>query len=175
MPPSDYYDNYPYSSVILANSLQIAVYAIGAYILYLVGTSWVFLYLIYIILLEIRLLRISCVNCYYYGKRCFSGKGRLCSILFKKGQPKKFIKKKLSWKDIVPDLFVSLIPLLTGLVLLIKRFDWILLGLLVVLFFLTSVGNSFVRGSLACKHCKQRKLGCPAEKLFAKKNKSAAS
>jgi len=31
---------------------------------------------------------------------------------------------------------------------------------------LFSVGNSYVRGSLACKFCRQRQLGCPAEKMF---------
>jgi hypothetical protein len=25
-----------------------------------------------------------------------------------------------------------------------------------------------VRGQLACKYCKQRELGCPAEQLFSK-------
>ncbi|MFH1684097.1 MAG: hypothetical protein ABIA67_04360 [Candidatus Margulisiibacteriota bacterium] len=27
----------------------------------------------------------------------------------------------------------------------------------------------YLRGSLACKFCKQRELGCPAEQLFSKK------
>jgi hypothetical protein len=28
-----------------------------------------------------------------------------------------------------------------------------------------------IRGSIACKYCKQRELGCPAEQMFAKKKK----
>jgi len=37
-----------------------------------------------------------------------------------------------------------------------------------MLILLTSAGNSYIRGSLACKYCQQRELGCPAEKLFNK-------
>jgi hypothetical protein len=38
-------------------------------------------------------------------------------------------------------------------------------------FLLTFIGNGLVRGSLACKYCKQREIGCPAEQLFNKKKK----
>ena len=38
----------------------------------------------------------------------------------------------------------------------------------VLIILLTTLGNAIVRGSLACKHCMQRELGCPAEKLFSK-------
>ncbi len=87
------YENYPLKFVIGANILQIAIYLIGAYIVYLTGLVWLILYLIFILILEIRLLKISCVHCYYYNKRCAFGKGKLCAIFFKKGHPKKFIEK----------------------------------------------------------------------------------
>jgi hypothetical protein len=35
---------------------------------------------------------------------------------------------------------------------------------------LACVGNGFIRVSLACKFCRQRELGFPAEQLFDKKN-----
>ncbi|MGC9363291.1 MAG: hypothetical protein ACP5FZ_01840 [Fidelibacterota bacterium] len=44
-----------------------------------------------------------------------------------------------------------------------------ILAALIVIILLASTGNSFVRGSLICKYCRQRALGCPAEKLFEKK------
>jgi hypothetical protein len=37
------------------------------------------------------------------------------------------------------------------------------------LFFLGFAGNAMVRGCLVWKHCKQKDIGCPAEKLFNKK------
>jgi hypothetical protein len=39
---------------------------------------------------------------------------------------------------------------------------------IVALVFLGSVGTGFVRGQLACKHCKQRERGCAAERLFSR-------
>lgn len=163
------YENYPLKFVIGANILQIAIYLIGAYIVYLTGLVWLILYLIFIFILEIRLLKISCIHCYYYNKRCAFGKGKLCTIFFKKGGPKKFIEKQISWIDIIPDFMVSLIPLVIGIALIIINFNWILLLLVFLLILLAFPLNGFLRGSLACKYCKQKELGCPAEQLFNKK------
>ncbi|MCX6740677.1 MAG: hypothetical protein NTZ49_05645 [Candidatus Parcubacteria bacterium] len=112
-----------------------------------------------------------CVNCYYYGKYCAFGKGKLSSLLFKKGGSDKFLKKEITWKSMLPDFLISLVPLIAGVILLILNFSWLLLILIVILVILTSVGNGFIRGSLACKYCKQREIGCPAEQLFNKNKK----
>jgi hypothetical protein len=42
----------------------------------------------------------------------------------------------------------------------------LLVTALAVLIALSFVGNAVLRGSFACKYCKQREIGCPAEKLF---------
>ena len=169
MNPTKCYENYPISFVIGANILQLAIYTIGAYIVYLLGPVWFILYLLYIAILEIRLLKISCIHCYYYDKRCAFGKGKLCSIFFKKGSPEKFIEKQFSWIEIIPDFLVSIIPLVIGVVFLITNFNWFVLLLVVLLLVLAFPINGFMRGSLACKYCKQREFGCPAEQLFSKK------
>ena len=64
---------------------------------------------------------------------------------------------------------VSLIPLVIGIALIIINFNWILLLLVFLLILLAFPINGFLRGSLACKYCKQRELGCPAEQLLNKK------
>ena len=89
-------------------------------------------------------------------------------MVFKKGDINKFCKKQITWKDIIPDFMVSLIPAIIGIILLIKNFNWITLSLVIVLFILTFIGNGIVRSKLACKYCKQRQIGCPAQKLFEK-------
>ena len=165
------YDNYPYRFIILSNLLQFLIYLIGAYILYLFGIIWVFLYIIYIFLLEIRLLKKSCINCYYFGKLCAFGKGKASSIFFKKGNPKKFIEYQIRWIDIIPDFLVFIIPMVLGVYLILTKFNFIILTLVVLLFLFGSVGNGIIRGSIACKYCKQREIGCPAEKLFNKSKK----
>jgi hypothetical protein len=165
------YEDYPFWTVFFSNFVSIAIYLIGAFIIYQTGLIWLILYLIFIGIQEFRLIKGHCVNCYYYGKICAFGKGKISRIFFKKGDLNKFSKKQMTWKDIVPDFMVSLIPMAIGIILLIRNLDWILLSSVLVLFLLTFVGNGFVRGSLACKYCKQREIGCPAEQLFNKKKK----
>lgn len=160
------YESYPAGIVLLANALSAAIYAVGAYILAGFGPWAVGGYLVYCLWAESRVLRMSCVNCYYYGKWCGLGRGKVCAWLFDRGDPARFASRTISWWDIVPDFFVSLLPFVAGIILLIEGWSWVLLALLVALVALTFGGNAFVRGSCLCNHCKQRELGCPAEKLF---------
>lgn len=163
------YENYPHCIIFVANLFYFVLYLIGAIIISKIGLIWLAAYLLYIVWLEIKVMRGSCVNCYYFGKYCAFGKGKMAALFFKKGNPENFIKKHIGWKSMIPEALVSLIPLVVGVVLLIKNFSWFILILMVLLAALTTAGNGFIRGSLACKFCKQRELGCPAEQLFNKK------
>lgn len=165
------YENYPLWIVFFSNFVAIATYLIGACIIYQAGIAWMIFYLVYVLFLEFRLVHGHCVNCYYHGKYCAFGKGKLSSLFFKKGDSKKFACMKITWKDMVPDLMVGLIPLIMGIAVLVLDFSWLLLLLVLILFLLISFGNAIVRGSFACKYCKQREFGCPAEKLFNKGKK----
>jgi len=73
---------------------------------------------------------------------------------------------KITWEDIVPDFLVFIIPVLAGIVLLIQEFTLIILILILSLVLLGFLGNALVRGQLACRYCKQREIGCPAQQLF---------
>jgi hypothetical protein len=163
------YENYPYWIILVSNTMQLALYAAGAIIVSFVGLFWMSLYIIYILWLEVRLLRKSCVNCYYYGKRCSFGKGKICALIFKRGDNKKFAANKITWKDILPDFLVGIVPIIIGIVMLLVDFRWIVLLLIIMIFLFSFIGNWLVRSQLACKFCKQRGIGCPAEKLFNKK------
>jgi hypothetical protein len=168
MKHSRFYENYPVWIIFIANLVSIAVYLAGAFLVYRVGLVWLALYLAFIGYLEIRLLKEHCINCYYYGKGCAFGKGKLSSIFFKRGKTEEFGKKKISWKDILPDFMVFVIPAIIGFAILTVNFSWLILSFVALLLVLGFVGNAFVRGSLACKYCKQGELGCPAEQLFKK-------
>ena len=161
-------EKYPVSTIIISNFVSLAIYGIGAYIMFWIGAASLTIYLVLIIVLEIFLYNKSCKDCYYYGKLCAFGKGKIACLVTKRGNPDNFGKRQVSWKSIVPDLLVTLIPMITAVVLMIVDFHWILPVMLVLLILLTSAGNSYVRGYRACKHCRQRELGCPAEKLFNK-------
>ena len=163
------YDSFPFWIVILSNSVSILIYLSGFIIT--LSLSWIaaIIYLLFILALEFRLLSNHCVNCYYWGRTCGFGKGRLSSLFFERGDPSKFCEKSFTWKDMIPDLLISLIPLLIAIALMIIKFNLILLFATIIIIALTTFGNGFIRGNLTCKYCKQREIGCPAEQLFSKK------
>jgi len=163
------HENYPVGIILLSNLFALSVYSIGALIIFGYGVVASIIYLLYCILLEFRLLWTSCCHCFYYGKNCFLGRGRIASFFFKKDDPKKFIETQFSITLLIPDLLVSLIPLVFGTLLLLNKFNWFLLSLMIILALLAFPGNAILRGSLACKHCKQREVGCPAEQFFSRK------
>ena len=175
MDESHVYESFPWPIVILTNLVSLSIYAIGVLVLIQLGLAWAGVYLVYCLCMEFRLLRYSCVNCAYYGGLCGFGKGKVCAWFFKAGDPKKFGENGITWRDLIPDFLVFLIPLVVGIILLVMDFNWYLLVLLVVLIALSTVGNAVIRGSFACKYCKQRLIGCPAEKLFNKHNSEQAS
>ena len=164
------FENYPVGTIILSNLVSIAVYLLGFLVILRLGIAFSLLYLVFILILEFRLIKNHCTNCYYWGKTCGFGKGRISSLLFKKGNMAEFCKNALTWEALIPDMLVSLIPLVTGIILLILNFDFILLTALIFIVLLSTAGNSFIRGTLTCKHCKQLELGCPAFELLKKSN-----
>lgn len=163
------FENYPFWIIFISNLLSIGIYIIGGILIYQIGLIWLILYLVYIGILEFRLIKGHCVDCYYYGKFCAFGKGKISSMFFKKGNINKFCKMNITWKNILPDFLVSLIPAIIGIIIMIKDFNWYIFILVILLLILAFMGNGFVRSNLACKYCKQRKIGCPAQKLFDKK------
>ena len=169
MHESGAYEQYPAHIVLIANLLSMGIYLIGLFLLWQYGPVWAALYLVYIIILEFRLMGSHCIDCYYYGKTCAFGKGRLSCLIFRKGEPERFIRMAVSWKTILPDFLSFIIPVLAGILLLIGEFRIIILALVIALVLLGFFGNAFVRGHLACKFCRQRELGCPAAQFFDKK------
>lgn len=169
------YENFPVWIPLLSCVLSIAIYALGAFIFYQLAILFTVLYLLFCLWIEFKILQKSCVNCYYYGKICGLGRSKLCPTFFKKGTPEGFTDRKISWKDLIPDFLVLVFPLVGGIIALIMDFTWLILVLMVVLVVLSTSGNAVLRGSLACKYCKQRELGCPAEQLFSKSTQTSGS
>lgn len=165
------YENFPMCIVLLSNFVAILTYIIGAYVLAGFGILVAILYLLYCLLIELRILRVSCVDCYYYDKVCGLGKGKLSALLFKRGDPQRFVEKEVSWFSVLPDFMAAIFPIVGGIILLVSAFNWLLVGMLAILGILYFGGSAVVRGSFACKYCKQREIGCPATKLFMKEQK----
>jgi len=161
------YENFPGSIVFLTNLLSVSIYALGILIISRTGIWFVVIYCLYCLWLEFRLLQKSCVNCYYYGRRCGLGKGIICARLFKQGNTEKFSSGSFTWINLLPDLMVTVIPLIFGIFLLIQKFSWLILLALLIMIILSTKGNAIIRGNYLCRYCRQRELGCLAEQLFS--------
>jgi len=163
------YEDYPRHTVGFCNAFSVATYVIGAFVVSEIGSIWLLPYLLLIVGLEIRLLRTSCTSCYYFGKWCAFGRGKISALLFKRRDVRLFTDRKIDWKGLLPDLMVPLIPVVAGIVLLVLDFHWLILTAVISLSLLATAGSGFVRGSLACKMCRQREIGCPAQRFFTRK------
>lgn len=164
-------NNYPLWIPALSVLLSLAIYTIGAILFSFFGLTVVLLYLFFCLLTEYRVLEMSCRYCCYYGKLCGVGKGIIAPLFFKKGDPKVFLDKKIGWEELLPDICVFLLPVIGGIITLFFHFNFLTLGLIILIIILSLPGVGFLRTRLLCPNCKQRELGCPAEKFFGKSKK----
>jgi len=163
------YEQFPLIIPITAILISLLIYILGAFILLEFGILVSIVYIIYCISVELLVLIKSCTHCYYYGKICGLGKGKICALFFKKGDPEKFISKQVHWYHLIPDFLIFIIPLVGGLIILYTNFSWFILLAMILILILSIGGNTVIRGFYACKFCKQRELVCSAEQLFNKK------
>jgi hypothetical protein len=119
--------------------------------------------------MEINLLRTRCTRCYYYGKVCGFGKGKIAAALFAKDEEHEFTGAEISFIKLIPDLLISLIPIIGGIISLIISFQVIVLVCLIIFITLSFFVTGKIRGELVCKNCKQGDIGCPATEFFSKK------
>ena len=162
------YENFPLWIPFAFLLFSILSYMIGAIILIGFGVIIAILYLAYCLGMELFIILRSCKNCYYYGKLCGIGKGKIAPLFVEKGDTKKFTERKIKLSDLIPDFLIAIIPIAGGIILSILSFSLIRIGLIIILIILFFAGNALIRGSLACKYCKQKELGCPAEEFFDK-------
>jgi hypothetical protein len=166
--PRTAYETFPLPLVLVSTLVAVSVYALGVFVLSGTTPLTVGLYIASCACLEVMVLKRSCVHCYYYGKVCGRGKGMISSLLFRRGDPHRFVERQLCWWGVAPELVATLLPLMVGGYLLIGQFAWTTLGAMATLVLLSLGGNALVRRSYACKYCKQKELGCPALAVLSK-------
>lgn len=160
---------YPLSTVMIFNSVALLNYAIGIYLFYLASALFSLLYIFYVLAVEINVYREGCVSCWYYGKRCAMGRGVIAPLFFKKQDSKRFCEKQVTWKNLLPGMLTTVFPIIVGVYLLLQSFNWLVLILMAVPVLTWVVGNPIIYGRLACPHCKQGRICCPANDFFSKK------
>ncbi|RLG71361.1 MAG: hypothetical protein DRO11_04645 [Methanobacteriota archaeon] len=155
------FERFPLQWVVGQNLLLIIYFFIGfmgMYPLKVYGFPIVsVLFIVYMAVMLVSLLRKHlCTNCYYYGKMCHVGWGKLSSGLFKPHSGSYSLGGKLgniTW------VVATIVPIVAVSVVVIRRwfstFHVILLLFLVVL----SCTNFFIQRK-SCENCKMRFI-CP--------------
>lgn len=161
-------EQYPRSSIIIGNlamAAWIALGTIGCWFLSPVG-AWIFLAFA-VIMVGVVLRKLLCTNCYYYGKWCGIGWGKLSALMFSKGDEGKF---STSLGQRVAPITYGVVTVVPVVFLVTSMFDTsrLLIPKIVVLVFLLAI--SFYSGTSGrkkgCSNCKMR-LACPGSAVKA--------
>jgi len=112
--------------------------------------SW--LYLIIIVIVQILLKKHNCSGCYYYGKWCHLGWGKLAGLLFKQdsGNPKIGTRLSLSYILQLPIILIA--ALIAGFLYGFNLLNVILL----IIFVILNVLQGAVLRKKCCAVCKAR-------------------
>lgn len=162
------FENYPFSTILITNGLTLLIWIVAVYLVWQLGMFWGVLFAVYLLALEFFIYKHGCSCCCYYGKRCAFGRGKIASFLVKIDDPQKFCQRKVTWLNLLPVVLGSLIPVIVGVVLLIRSFSWPILILTLIPVINWFFINPLVYGKLICLYCKQGRLCCPANDFFAK-------
>jgi len=153
-------EEFPKFQIILGNLLMTLWIALGTAACWFLYPLAGRIYLIVAVVLVFLVLRwLVCRNCYYYGKWCPIGWGKLSALLFKQGSIEKFGKSP--GVKLAPVIYglLSLVPLIFVIIALVKEFTASKIGVLVLLLLVSgysAVGNR----KKSCANCKMRTI-CP--------------
>jgi len=149
-------DEYPISTVFVENLFMFLWITVGAFLCWIVVpvVGWVYLAVgLLMILCVMRIL--VCKNCYYYGKRCHTGWGKLSAIYCQQGELSHF------GGAIVPIFYgsMALFPLVLGIISIVKVFTLIKVCMVIIFLFII-VMSSFTLRKKSCTICKMKNM-CP--------------
>jgi hypothetical protein len=153
-------EEYPVAGAIIGNMVMIiwiALGAVGCWFFYpLIGLIY---FVFALVMIYVILRKLVCPNCYYHGKCCHIGWGKLSAFMFKKGDIEDF-PTSIGLK--VAPLTYGLLTLIPLILIVISIFQEFLVSKAVILFILLAI--SFYSGTFgrkkACTVCKMR-LICP--------------
>jgi len=161
-------EQHPLRRIIVGNLAMLLWFALGALACWYFYPILGLVYLIVaIVLVYVVLRKMVCVNCYYYGKWCSLGWGKLSALMFKKGNLEKFptsIGLKLA-----PATYglLMIVPLILLIVSIIQGFSWNKIIVLILLLLVSSYSGGVGR-RVACAHCKMNVI-CPGSAIKKKK------
>lgn len=175
------YKRYPYSSVILYETVTAAHYILGGigiilgYYFSWIGILMAFIYLSFAFLQMYVLMPLTvCPNCVYYrleGSLCVSGLNKISRKIAKEGNPDDFPKRAvgiLCYNNIyMAVLIVPIIAMVPGLII---NFSIILLIVLLSVVGLLLFRFFVIFPKIACLHC-SAKYKCPIGEVIGVRDK----
>jgi hypothetical protein len=153
-------EDFPGTGIFLGNLLMVIWIALGTIACYFFNSVVAWIYLGVAVLMVFVVLRgLVCVNCYYYGKWCPTGWGKLSALLFKQGDIEKFGESiGLKLAPVTYGL-LTLVPLVLGTISAVQHFSAVKPVVLAAILVIGFYSGSVARKS-ACAQCKM-KLCCP--------------
>lgn len=149
-------EEYPWWLVVAGNLLMLAWIGLGTASCYFLNhiAAWIFL-AVALLLVFVVLRKLVCTNCYYYGKRCASGWGKLSALMFKQGDIEQFndsVGVKLA-----PAIYglLTLVPLVLGTIAAVRDFSVAKVIVLAALLLLGFYSGAISRKK-SCSQCKMR-------------------
>ena len=153
-------EEYPKPSIARANLSIVLWIAVGTVACWLLLPLAAWVYLAAVMTMTVLVMRkLVCTNCYYYGKWCCMGWGRLSALLFSRGSIDRF---RGSIGIRIAPLFYALlvlVPLIMVIMALVQEYTVPKIVILVLLL-LVSLYSGFLSRKRNCSRCKMKPL-CP--------------
>ena len=153
-------EEYPKAVIVFGNFMMVLWIVVGTIACWFLFPLAAWLYLVFAVIMVVIVLRkLVCPNCYYYGKWCHIGWGKLSALMFKKGNIEDF--RSSTGLKLAPITYglLTIIPLI---LIVISIFRGFLVSKLIVLILLLLI--SFYSGGVSrkktCADCKM-KIICP--------------
>lgn len=155
------------AGIVIGNLLMLSWIVLGSISIGFLNRPIALVYMVIaLVMVYIVLRKLVCTNCYYYGKWCATGWGKLSSMMFKKGDIENF--STCNGIKIVPFFFglLILVPLVSIIVSIILGFSPEKVAVLSLLIF-TAVYSGGTNRKNACARCKMN-LICPGSPMKSK-------
>ena len=151
-------ENYPVHIIIIHWIILLLAFTLGIYILRGLHYMLAIIYIVYSLTALTLILPLSrCVSCFYYGKLCNTGWGKIAAYLFKKGDESKHVEH---YNYAIFLHLLWLVPLLVALLQLVRQREILALSIFVIYLFILFVEKIILK-KLGCKRCHLREF-CPA-------------
>ena len=153
-------ESYPLSTVVSGNFFLLGEFILGTIACWFLHPLFACFYLASaIIIVYIVLKKLVCTNCYYYSKWCCLGWGKLCALLFKKGNIEKF-SRSIGVKIAAPIyIALTLIPLIAITISIFINFTVFKLSIMIAILII-GIYSGVISRKKTCAVCKMR-LICP--------------